>query len=154
MVIETKFNHGQRVQGIVQGQESYIEKCPVCEGNGYFLYKDRKIDCSESGCWGEGYTIYSGDLKQGEIKDLMPDIRNIFTWGQNYNEKNERLPETIYKPLKDLTTSHISGIIRYILEKSTCNEQEQYFIHGKQIMAILLIFTYELENRLKDGKEI
>lgn len=55
MVIETKFNHGQRVQGIVQGQESYIEKCPVCEGNGYFLYKDRKIDCSESGCWGEGY---------------------------------------------------------------------------------------------------
>lgn len=84
----------------------------------------------------------------------MPDIRNIFTWGQNYNEKNERLPETIYKPLKDLTTSHISGIIRYILEKSTCNEQEQYFIHGKQIMAILLIFTYELENRLKDGKEI
>lgn len=102
---------------------------------------------------GEGYTIYSGDLKQGEIKDLMPDIRNIFTWGQNYNEKNERLPETIYKPLKDLTTSHISGIIRYILEKSTCNEQEQYFIHGKQIMAILLIFTYELENRLKDEME-
>lgn len=102
---------------------------------------------------GEGYTIYSGDLKQGEIKDLMPDIRNIFTWGQNYNEKNERLPETIYKPLKDLTTSHISGIIRYLLEKSTCNEQEQYFIHGKQIMAILLIFTYELENRLKDEME-
>ena len=83
----------------------------------------------------------------------MPDIRNIFTWGQNYNEKNERLPETIYKPLKDLTTSHISGIIRFILEKSTWNEEEQYFIQGKQIMAILLIFTYELENRLKDEME-
>ena len=101
----------------------------------------------------ENYIRCSGELKQGEIKDLMPDIRNIFTWGQNYNEKNERLPETIYKPLKDLTTSHISGIIRFILEKSTWNEEEQYFIQGKQIMAILLIFTYELENRLKDEME-
>ena len=101
----------------------------------------------------ENHIRCSGELKQGEIKDLMPDIRNIFTWGQNYNEKNERLPETIYKPLKDLTTSHISGIIRFILEKSTWNEEEQYFIQGKQIMAILLIFTYELENRLKDEME-
>lgn len=99
------------------------------------------------------YSRYSGELKEAEIKDLMPDIRNIFTWGQNYNEKNERLPETIYKPLKDLTTSHISGIIRFILEKSTWNEEEQYFIQGKQIMAYLLIFTYELENRLKDEME-
>jgi len=112
--------------------------------------------CQESfidGGIGEGYTRYSGDLKQGEIKDLMPEIREQFIWGQNYNEKNERLPETIYKPLKDLTTSHISGIIRYLLEKSTWNEEEQYFIQGKQIMAILLIFTYELENRLKDEME-
>ena len=103
---------------------------------------------------GWDYTRYSGELKSGEIKDLMPEIREQFIWGQNYNEKNERLPETIYKPLKDLTTSHISGIIRYILEKSTWNEEEQYFIQGKQIMAYLLIFTYELENRLKYGKEI
>lgn len=55
MTIETKFNHGQRVQGIVQGQEFYKENCPVCEGNGSFFYKDRKIDCSENGCWGNGY---------------------------------------------------------------------------------------------------
>ena len=55
MIIETKFNHGQRVQGIVRGEEFYKEKCPVCEGNGYFFYKDRKIDCSENGCWGNGY---------------------------------------------------------------------------------------------------
>lgn len=101
----------------------------------------------------EGYIRGSGELKQGEIKDLMPEIREQFVWGQNYNEKNERLPETIYKPLKDLTTSHISGIIRYLLEKSTYNEEEQHFIQSKQIMAYLLIFTYELENRLKDEME-
>ena len=97
---------------------------------------------------GFSYNRYSGELKEDEIKNLIFDIREKFTWGQNYNEKNERLPETIYKPLKDLTTSHISGIIRYLLEKSTWNEEEQYFIQGKQIMAYLLIFTYELENRL------
>ncbi len=102
---------------------------------------------------GWDYTRYSGELKLDEIKDLMPEIREQSTWGQNYDENNNKLPETIYRPLKDLTSSHISGIIRYILEKSTCNEQEQYFIHGKQIMAILLIFTYELENRLKDEME-
>lgn len=102
---------------------------------------------------GFDYVKYSGELKSGEIKDLMPEIREQLIWGQNYNEKNERLPETIYKPLKDLTTSHISGIIKYILEKSTWNEEEQYFIQGKQIMAYLLIFTYELENRLKDEME-
>lgn len=105
------------------------------------------IDC------GFEYSRYSGELKEVEIKDLMSEIREQFVWGQNYNEKNERLPETIYKPLKDLTTSHISGIIRYILEKSTWNEEEQYFIQSKQIMAYLLIFTYELENRLKDEME-
>lgn len=97
---------------------------------------------------GEGYIRCSGELKTGEIKDLMSEIREQLVWGQNYNEKNERLPETIYKPLKDLTTSHISGIIRYLLEKSTYNEEEQYFIQSKQMMAYLLIFTYELENRL------
>ena len=90
------------------------------------------------------YVRYSGELKQGEIKDLMPEIREQLIWRQNYNEKNERLPETIYKPLKDLTTSHISGIIRYILEKSIWNEEEEYFIQSRQIMAYLLIFTYEL----------
>lgn len=55
MEIKTKFNHGQRVQAIIQGKEEYTEKCPICEGNGYFIYKNKKIDCSESGCWGNGY---------------------------------------------------------------------------------------------------
>ena len=101
------------------------------------------------------YSRYSGELKEAEIKDLMPDIRNIFTWGQNYNEKNERLPETIYKPLKDLTTSHISGIIRHLLEHGfAINSENGLYYSGKARIAILLIFTYELENRLKDGKEI
>ena len=99
------------------------------------------------------YVRYSGELKTGEIKDLMSEIREQLVWGQNYNEKNERLPETIYKPLKDLTTSHISGIIRYLLENGfAINSENGLYCSGKARIAILLIFTYELENRLKNEK--
>lgn len=134
---------------------NYIE-CKECSD---VLFSFNRHDYKQCTCGksfidgGFDYSRYNGELLTDDIKNVMSLISSFFIWGQNYNEKNERLPETIYKPLKDLTTSHISGIIRYLLEKSTWNEEEQYFIQGKQIMAILLIFTYELENRLKDEME-
>jgi len=134
---------------------NYI-KCKKCEDILFSFYRHdfKSCRCEESFIdGGFDYIRYNGELLTDDIKNVMSLISSFFIWGQNYNEKNERLPETIYKPLKDLTTSHISGIIRYLLEKSTWNEEEQYFIQGKQIMAILLIFTYELENRLKDEME-
>ena len=98
---------------------------------------------------GFDYNHYSGELKSGEIKDLMSEIREQFTWGQNYDENNNRLPETIYRPLKDLTTSHIIGIVRYLIDKMTINEEYNIYCIGQQTKAILTIFCYELENRLK-----
>jgi len=105
---------------------------------------------------GFDYHRYSGELKSGEIKDIMPEIREQFMWGQNYDENNNRLPETIYKPLKDLTSSHIAGIIRYLIEKMVINEEFNIYCIGQQTKATLTIFCYELENRLKknNGKEI
>lgn len=93
---------------------------------------------------GFDYYRYSGDLKEDEIKNLMSDIRETFTWGQNYDENNVRLLETKYVLLKDLTTSHISGILRYFTERLQIGS-----ILDKQWIAIHLIFLYELENRLK-----
>ena len=93
---------------------------------------------------GFGYTRFSGELKKDEIKNLMSEIREQFTWGQNYDENNVKLPKTNYVLLKDLTTSHISGIIRYFIEKL-----QPESIISKQWLAIHLIFCYELENRLK-----
>lgn len=90
------------------------------------------------------YNRYSGELKEDEIKNLMSDIRETFTWGQNYDENNVRLLETKYALLKDLTTSHISGILRYFTERLQIGS-----ILDKQWIAIHLIFLYELENRLK-----
>ncbi len=91
------------------------------------------------------YNRYSGELKENEIKNLMSDIRETFTWGQNYDENNNRLPETKYVLLKDLTTSHITGILRYFTEKL---RPEQ--IVSKDWIIYHLIFLYELENRLKE----
>lgn len=93
---------------------------------------------------GFDYYRYSGDLKEDEIKNLMSDIRETFTWGQNYDENNVKLSETKHVLLKDLTTSHISGILRYFTERL---RPEQSI--SKDWIAIHLIFLYELENRLK-----
>jgi len=93
---------------------------------------------------GFSYNRYSGELKEDEIKNLMSDIRETFTWGQNYDENNVKLPETKHVLLKDLTTSHISGILRYFTERL---KPEQSI--AKDWIAIHLIFLYELENRLK-----
>jgi len=90
------------------------------------------------------YDRYSGELKTGNIKDLIPYVREQFKWGQNYDENNNELPETKWVLLKDLTTSHISGILRYFTEKLKENN-----ILTKKWITIHLIFCYELENRLK-----
>lgn len=93
---------------------------------------------------GFSYNRYSGDLKRGTIFDLMEDIREQFIWGKNYDENNNRLPKTEWILLKDMTTSHISGVLRYFTERL---RPEQSI--SKDWIAIHLIFLYELENRLK-----
>jgi excinuclease UvrABC ATPase subunit len=55
MIIETKFNHGQRVQAIVYSTEEYKEKCSFCDGLGYFIHKDEKIACAKY--WTNGFIL-------------------------------------------------------------------------------------------------
>ena len=57
MKIKTRFNFGQIVQAIVQGQEQYHEKCPLCDGVGKLKIKSTLIDCVESGCYGKGFKV-------------------------------------------------------------------------------------------------
>ena len=37
--------------------------------------------------------------------------RQYITWGNNYDKDMNRLPETIYNPIKDMTTEHIQVIL-------------------------------------------
>lgn len=121
--------------------------CKKCKETLFSFYQHDFKSCTCQENFIDGgfcYNRYIGELKEGEIKDLMSDIREQFIWGQNYDENNVRLPETKYVLLKDLTTSHISGILRYFIEKLSPE-----ISISKDWIAIHLIFCYELENRLK-----
>ena len=37
--------------------------------------------------------------------------RQYLTWGSNYDKDMNRLPETIYNPIKDMTSDHITAIL-------------------------------------------
>jgi hypothetical protein len=37
--------------------------------------------------------------------------RKYLTWGNNYDKDMNRLPETIYNPIKDMTSDHIQAIL-------------------------------------------
>jgi len=45
------------------------------------------------------------------LEDLGINPREYLLWGQNYDKDNNRLPETIYRPIKDLDTDHIKAIL-------------------------------------------
>lgn len=132
-------------------------KCNKCNDVLFSFHRHdyKQCTCKESFIdGGFDYSRYNGELLIEEIKDVMELVSNQFTWGQNYDENNNKLPETIYRPLKDLTSSHITGIIRYLIDRMTINEEFNIYCIGQQTKAFLIIFTYELENRLKNGKEI
>lgn len=115
-----------------------------------FFRHDFKSDTDKEGNYimidgGFDYSRYSGKLKSGEIKDLIGDIREQFTWGQNYDKQMNRLPKTIYKKLKDLETNHIVGILIYFTEKA-----EEGDIMNNYWKILHLLFLEELNFRTKN----
>lgn len=89
----------------------------------------------------------NGKLKESEIKDIISDIREQFTWTKNYDENNNRLEESVSALLKDLTDSHICGILSYftnrLYNKSETLNKEWCIIHD--------IFIQELDYRIKNN---
>lgn len=53
MNIETKFNHGDRVQAITNGTKEITNICEFCEGSGTIYYKGENIECPK--CFGSGF---------------------------------------------------------------------------------------------------
>ncbi len=87
--------------------------------------------------------------QQAEISECIKDIREQFTWGQNYTKTNKKLPKTKYVILKDLTTDHIIGILKYFTEKLVVEGTEVQEFTTKQWKLIHLIFIEELLYRNK-----
>ncbi len=90
-----------------------------------------------------------GTIEHDEIKNLIKDIREGFTWTQNYNENNERIePKTAL--LKDLTSSHICGILSYFTNDLSKKFQfDEALPIDKSWFIIHEIFIQELDYRIK-----
>lgn len=43
-------------------------------------------------------------------------VRETFIWGQNYDENNNKLEKTKYRLLKELSNSHILGILKFFTD--------------------------------------
>ena len=98
---------------------------------------------------GIDYTRFSGKIKEKEIKDLIKDVREQFTWGQNYDKNNVRLNKTNYILLKDMTTGHIINVLLYFTqgiggEVDTIDKNRTV---TKQWFVIHEIFLQELKFR-------
>lgn len=52
------------------------------------------------------------NMEENEVLEILGiDRREYLLWGQNYDKDMNRLPETIYRPIKDLDTDHIKAIL-------------------------------------------
>ena len=62
-------------------------------------------------------TIGNAEVREGEISDLIEDIREVFTWTSNYDKDMKRIPP-VERLLKDLDSDHILNIITYLTESN------------------------------------
>lgn len=103
----------------------------------------------------------SGKMEEAEIKEIIEDIRNSFTWGKNYDKDNNRLPKTQFALLKDLDSSHLCGILSYLNNKAFLkiiqNEIEddgldiETPVTNKNWHIVHEIFIQELDYRIKNN---
>jgi hypothetical protein len=88
------------------------------------------------------YFRYMGVPLTGDLSDLIVDIREVFTWGNNYDKNMLRLPETVWIKLKDMTSDHIKGVIQYFKDMPKNRRDEEW--EGK-----IAIFKEELKYRAR-----
>jgi len=123
----------------------YIEK----DGKKLFSFNRHDYKSFPTGEFIDGgldYIRTNTDIKFGEIKDLILDIREQFQWGVNLN-KNGTLREegTKFVLLKNLHTDHLVNILNHLLERSLILRT-----HISDVTAThLLIILAELDYRMK-----
>lgn len=109
----------------------------------FFQHDFQQFDSGEFIDGGFAYINSNTEVKSGEIKDLIEDIREQFLWTSIFDKNSVRLKEPVQKLLKDLETSHIKRIIP-ILHNSTNPSLQQI-----EIFASELLYRYEKERKVK-----
>lgn len=81
--------------------------------------------------------VGNAEVKQGEIEDLIEEIRECFRWTSLYDKDMKRI-DPVEKLLKDLDTDHIINIIKHLSEANGSSRTinimscELEYRHGKQ----------------------
>ena len=102
---------------------------------------------------GADYTKITGNHENfnyinRDISEIIEDIRVIFYWGQNYDKNGDRLASTKFILLKDLTTGHIIGILKYFTENMAPQDDYEKTVSLSWVRTHL-IFLEELLYRIK-----
>jgi len=113
-VIQSKYRH------------DYVE---YTDKNGQYYMVDGGLDYPRRGFDKNDYI----DLCKLFKDCTLDECTQYLMWGQNYDKDMNKLPETIFKPICELTTDHIEAIIN----GNYCSN-EMY----------LYVFNYELNKRL------
>lgn len=76
MSIETKFNIGDRIYHIKKGMDTTVEICDLCDGDGFYKVKNRKLSCV--GCGTQGKITKYSKISTWYVQN------EVFTIGQIY----------------------------------------------------------------------
>jgi len=82
--------------------------------------------------------IGDAEIREGEIQNLIEDIREQFVWTSNYDKDMKRI-DPVEKFLKDLDTDHILNILNYLTDREVIHDSTRRSIN---IMVNELKYRY------------
>lgn len=91
-------------------------KCYIVDGGQEYLRRTCHEDQVD-------LTIYEDDKHD--------KIREVFTWGRNFDENMNRLPQVEYVKLKDITDDHLEALIPWTDDDSYPKYINKVFINEK-----------------------
>ena len=128
--MKIRYGHCKTCQTSLHGFKTHeMAWCPTCNNSG--------VDIEEL----YSRTIGNAEIREGEISDLIEEIREVFTWTSIYDKDMQRI-KPVSKLLKDLDTDHIINIILHLSEANgslkTINimASELKYRHGKKSLGI------------------
>lgn len=104
-----------------------------CLGCGEILHSKHRHDYQSCECGsftdgGSEYQRYGGNVENLSLASDAPhkEIREKLKWGRSYDALGNRLPETEWVLIKDLTQDHLGALIVYTKGDKIFVNEKQY----------------------------
>lgn len=122
------YNAIQTPDGTILQSKYRHDYVQYTDKNGQYYMVDGGLDYPRRGFDKNDYI----DLYKLFKDCTLDECTQYLMWGQNYDKDMNKLPETIFKPICELTTDHIQAI----LNGNYC--KDEMYLH---------VFNYELNKR-------